>query len=700
MHRDSFKDGKQVSLAVTVTYGGSKADKFLPRNLKVTPNIRLLREDLTKLSFPQPKKETIKILVPGQVQFRWLTTIGSTLHKALEMKLDPDNEKAVVNKDQEAMEEASIINLELAYEPSDYLPDDFSEGEEDAHLAKYDNDYDEDPPELSSAQPTQPLSSHTVITNPLSQKLDSSSTSAPPTFSGPMTRTRSISQRKQSQTTQAVTTKATTNTPNPKDKVQVNTTGPPNGPSTISTLETRPPPTAPRRLRSRPVRRVVDSSHPPVSTSTAPNNISTQPNSPPAIVNRSPQGTFLSHPLPPKPVSCMPTPASFHQARTPPYSYPDHPYVNPQITPPPEVVPSTSTRRRHVPTVPTRQSLRLTSGYPYAKRGRSRSPEGHSHRNHHYHQRDRDGSGGSDTDVERMLPYKEKEKEKNEMENEEVVELRRKLAQSEAARKAESDRTARELVRVEDENRELRKEAYKLKDEVEKLDRIRIEYEKRPETMNGRCEYSLVEGVEIMTTPLTPPSSSQQQLERIQHMPSNNNRQEETKRWVRLQALESERDRERERRIEAERVLEAVKRECREPFIVPALLEAFLMVDGVGTEVVENWVNRVSDEESREMGIGMPNASRDDGIFESCSRSRSPSQDDEMLTVSGGDVGTGSMSLKRKRDVLEDGDLRDDLGSDSDLPSPRVGFGRSRAGMGWVSRKRFIPASYVKSEWE
>ena len=74
MHRESFKHGEEVILVVTVTYGGTKAGKFLPCQHSGIP---LLRQDLTKLSIPQPKKESIKIPVPGTVRFHWASTIGS-----------------------------------------------------------------------------------------------------------------------------------------------------------------------------------------------------------------------------------------------------------------------------------------------------------------------------------------------------------------------------------------------------------------------------------------------------------------------------------------------------------------------------------------------------------------------------------------------------------------------------------------------
>jgi hypothetical protein len=44
---------------------------------------------------------------------------------------------------------------------------------------------------------------------------------------------------------------------------------------------------------------------------------------------------------------------------------------------------------------------------------------------------------------------------------------------------------------------------------------------------------------------------------------------------------------ERRRRIEAEKVMMDVERECREPFVVPALLEAFVKLSRLTSDALE-----------------------------------------------------------------------------------------------------------------
>lgn len=54
----------------------------------------------------------------------------------------------------------------------------------------------------------------------------------------------------------------------------------------------------------------------------------------------------------------------------------------------------------------------------------------------------------------------------------------------------------------------------------------------------------------------------------------------------RIEMVEKALDTERRRRITAEATLEDVKRECKAPFIVPALLEAFITVSKLTSEAV------------------------------------------------------------------------------------------------------------------
>ena len=55
-----------------------------------------------------------------------------------------------------------------------------------------------------------------------------------------------------------------------------------------------------------------------------------------------------------------------------------------------------------------------------------------------------------------------------------------------------------------------------------------------------------------------------------------------------LRTVEQELREEKRRRMEAEAALEDIKRECREPFIVPALLDAFITISKVTSQVMDN----------------------------------------------------------------------------------------------------------------
>jgi hypothetical protein len=56
---------------------------------------------------------------------------------------------------------------------------------------------------------------------------------------------------------------------------------------------------------------------------------------------------------------------------------------------------------------------------------------------------------------------------------------------------------------------------------------------------------------------------------------------------ARLQMVERELQTERKKRMEAEETLKDVERECREPFVVPALLEAFVSISKLTTQSLD-----------------------------------------------------------------------------------------------------------------
>jgi hypothetical protein len=56
---------------------------------------------------------------------------------------------------------------------------------------------------------------------------------------------------------------------------------------------------------------------------------------------------------------------------------------------------------------------------------------------------------------------------------------------------------------------------------------------------------------------------------------------------TRLQMVEQELKQERRRRVEAEVTLKDIERECREPFIVPALLDAFVTISKITSQAMD-----------------------------------------------------------------------------------------------------------------
>ena len=56
---------------------------------------------------------------------------------------------------------------------------------------------------------------------------------------------------------------------------------------------------------------------------------------------------------------------------------------------------------------------------------------------------------------------------------------------------------------------------------------------------------------------------------------------------ARLQMVEQQLKQERRRRIDAEATLKDIERECREPFVVPALLDAFITISKITSQVMD-----------------------------------------------------------------------------------------------------------------
>jgi hypothetical protein len=56
---------------------------------------------------------------------------------------------------------------------------------------------------------------------------------------------------------------------------------------------------------------------------------------------------------------------------------------------------------------------------------------------------------------------------------------------------------------------------------------------------------------------------------------------------MRLQEVEQELAQEKRRRMDAEATLKDIERECRDPFVVPALLDAFIAISKLTSQVMD-----------------------------------------------------------------------------------------------------------------
>jgi hypothetical protein len=71
MRPSSLGQKEPIEVRVRVFYGGEKAQIMNDRNSSAA--FVILRTDLTTLKLPHPKLENVSFVLPGCVQFYWIT---------------------------------------------------------------------------------------------------------------------------------------------------------------------------------------------------------------------------------------------------------------------------------------------------------------------------------------------------------------------------------------------------------------------------------------------------------------------------------------------------------------------------------------------------------------------------------------------------------------------------------------------------
>ncbi|KAF5373910.1 hypothetical protein D9758_000863 [Tetrapyrgos nigripes] len=670
MDRDSFAVGEAATLLVTVTYGKAKASEFLPGNLSKA--IPILRKDLTKLGLVQPKKQSIRIHMRGVVQFSWVTTIGSILENSLEAKLNPDSKRAVVNSSQKILKEASIMSLQLKYESSSYCPDDYPVVGKEQEPSYY----GEEPPEYHSRPPSyEPLSQpivHSLGIHPVSDSVSSAkrpvitstrydAMAIRSTPSVPMTRTHSQAAKSKSQDSaesSASSSRKARQKQFQSQKKLYTPTGPTTPPATSAALAV-----APSIIRTRSQARLNPEPDSDVSADVHAQSLQRdfqrKASQSQSKTQTQPQPS-QSHPLPAKPVFSVdctsPSSSSSYippPPRTPPYSYPDHPFTHPTQ---PHFYPEYS-----YVDLAIHQSTKPSMS-PFVG--------------------DRSESISNDVDVEKIL-----------LGSRDPSAMKLSPSPNRAYHYHYPDSLAPSALQIRQENQELRDQVAALSRKVEVLEKA-LETEK---TLRMSATSVLP----------TPPASQTTQPQNPYSEREDGPRHERTEHWVRLQGLqqleylEKELCRERIKRIEAESLLEDVEKECREPFVVPALMEAFLMVRDVGTSVLDGMKVDRRDErdkdEGERSGPGSGLAVKGHGYEYGASQEEilDREKDREMLCKVEEVDDAELESLKRKRGSDDEDDLErwgSEFFSDDEEPV--------NTSLKLPPRKRFVPEDYAWGQWE
>ncbi|KAJ6551181.1 hypothetical protein B0H19DRAFT_1156798 [Mycena capillaripes] len=106
--------GPELELTVTITYEGAKA-----RITTVEEADPVIRQDLTSLGIPHPKRANVSVVYAGTVRFFWIAQQNSVIHKNL---LDGIRPRHSISDHRELLKRLSIQNIVLRESPSHGQP--------------------------------------------------------------------------------------------------------------------------------------------------------------------------------------------------------------------------------------------------------------------------------------------------------------------------------------------------------------------------------------------------------------------------------------------------------------------------------------------------------------------------------------------------------------------------------------------------
>ncbi|KIK68893.1 hypothetical protein GYMLUDRAFT_623989 [Collybiopsis luxurians FD-317 M1] len=135
-----------LTFTVTLLYGGSKA-RLTSEPLELV--VAVVKDDLTTLRMVQPGSDTFQVTGPGQVKFSWTVHQSSNLHKLLEAKINPHSPSSILKLEPELLCGLSIIGIEY------FVQEDVQYRQEDMHLIieSFSSSGDSDSPSLKPYTP-------------------------------------------------------------------------------------------------------------------------------------------------------------------------------------------------------------------------------------------------------------------------------------------------------------------------------------------------------------------------------------------------------------------------------------------------------------------------------------------------------------------------------------------------------------------
>ncbi|KAJ7843101.1 hypothetical protein B0H14DRAFT_2779443 [Mycena olivaceomarginata] len=101
----------EVELAVTITYEGAKAR--ITTAEEATP---VIREDLTALGIPHPKRSNVSVVYPGTVRFFWIALPHAVIRKSLIIGIRPKHDQ--VEEHRAILDRLSIRSITLKESPA------------------------------------------------------------------------------------------------------------------------------------------------------------------------------------------------------------------------------------------------------------------------------------------------------------------------------------------------------------------------------------------------------------------------------------------------------------------------------------------------------------------------------------------------------------------------------------------------------